>query len=131
MPRPVKHRCQKGLSPAIANSTGGHSCNIGGRDLIAIAQTGTGKTASFSLPILHLLATKPRAQPNAVSALIIAPTRELAAQVAENVDNYSQNLNIRSTAVFGGVRIEPQKYTLVQGVDILIATPGRLVDLYK
>lgn len=104
---------------------------LGGRDLIAIAQTGTGKTASFSLPILHLLADRARAQPNAVKALIIAPTRELAAQVADNVADYSQNMNMRTAAVFGGVRIEPQKYALEQGVDILIATPGRLVDLYK
>jgi len=101
------------------------------RDLIAIAQTGTGKTASFSLPILHLLATMPRPNPNCVRALIIAPTRELAAQVAANVEKYSQNLNVRSTAVFGGVRIEPQKFELEKGVDILIATPGRLVDLYE
>lgn len=101
------------------------------RDVIAIAQTGTGKTASFSLPILHLLEDKPHAEANNVRALIIAPTRELAAQVAANVDTYSQNMNLRTTAVFGGVRIEPQKFELEQGVDILIATPGRLVDLYK
>lgn len=101
------------------------------RDIIAIAQTGTGKTASFSLPILHLLAATPRPQTHGVRALIIAPTRELAAQVAANVDNYSQHMNMRTTAVFGGVRIEPQLYALEQGVDILIATPGRLVDLYK
>lgn len=101
------------------------------RDVIAIAQTGTGKTASFSLPVLHLLSNSPRPQAHCVRALIIAPTRELAAQVAKNLDNYSQNMNLRSTAVFGGVRIEPQKYELAQGVDILIATPGRLIDLYK
>ncbi|NDV93283.1 DEAD/DEAH box helicase [Alteromonas sp. 345S023] len=101
------------------------------RDVIAVAQTGTGKTASFSLPILHLLANKPPPQTNCVKALIIAPTRELAAQVALNINTYSQNLNIRSTAVFGGVRIEPQKHELEKGVDILIATPGRLVDLYE
>jgi ATP-dependent RNA helicase RhlE len=101
------------------------------QDLIAIAQTGTGKTASFSLPILQLLADKPHSKPNCVRALIIAPTRELAAQVAQNVEQYSQNLKARSTAVFGGVRIEPQKYALAQGVDILIATPGRLLDLYE
>ncbi|WP_372621536.1 DEAD/DEAH box helicase [Alteromonas stellipolaris] len=101
------------------------------QDLIAIAQTGTGKTASFSLPILQLLVDKPRLETKGIRALIIAPTRELAAQVAQNVEQYSQNLNIRSTAVFGGVRIEPQKYALAQGVDILIATPGRLLDLYE
>ena len=101
------------------------------RDVIAIAQTGTGKTASFSLPILHLLASTQRPQAHGIRALIIVPTRELAAQVADNVDKYSQNLNVRSTAVFGGVRIEPQKIALEKGVDILIATPGRLVDLYE
>ncbi|WP_421132152.1 DEAD/DEAH box helicase [Alteromonas sp. A079] len=112
---------QKNAIPAILN----------GRDVIAIAQTGTGKTASFSLPILQLLAEKPRQQEEGIRALILAPTRELAAQVAKNVETYSQNMNIRSTAVFGGVRIEPQKHALQQGVDILIATPGRLLDLYQ
>ncbi|QPG05213.1 DEAD/DEAH box helicase [Salinimonas marina] len=112
---------QQEAIPAILNQ----------RDVIAIAQTGTGKTASFSLPILHLLAARPPAQANSIRALILAPTRELAAQVAANVDNYSQNMNLRTTAVFGGVRIEPQQYAIEQGVDILIATPGRLVDLYE
>ncbi|WP_420933575.1 DEAD/DEAH box helicase [Alteromonas sp. A081] len=112
---------QKEAIPAVLNR----------QDLIAIAQTGTGKTASFSLPILHLLANTPPAKPHCVKALIVAPTRELAAQVAKNVEGYSEGMNIRSTAVFGGVRIEPQKFELAQGVDILIATPGRLVDLYK
>lgn len=101
------------------------------RDIIAIAQTGTGKTASFLLPILHLLANLTAQQSNSVRALILAPTRELAAQVAKNVDDYSQNLTIRSTAVFGGVRIDRQKLELEKGVEILIATPGRLIDLYK
>ena len=104
---------------------------LNGRDVIAIAQTGTGKTASFSLPILQLLANTSPAKPNCIKALIVAPTRELAAQVAKNVESYSEGMNIRSTAVFGGVRIEPQKFELAQGLDILIATPGRLVDLYK
>ena len=104
---------------------------LNGRDVIAIAQTGTGKTASFSLPILQLLANTQPSKPHCVKALIVAPTRELAAQVAKNVESYSEGMNIRSTAVFGGVRIEPQKFELAQGLDILIATPGRLVDLYK
>ncbi|MDB2330531.1 DEAD/DEAH box helicase [Alteromonas sp.] len=112
---------QKDAIPAILNA----------RDVIAIAQTGTGKTASFSLPILQLLAEKPRQHARGIRALILAPTRELAAQVAQNVDTYSQQMNIRSTAVFGGVRIEPQKHALQQGIDILIATPGRLLDLYE
>ena len=112
---------QKSAIPPILNE----------RDVIAIAQTGTGKTASFSLPILQLLTEKPRQHAQGIRALILAPTRELAAQVAQNVETYSQKMNIRSTAVFGGVRIEPQKYALQQGVDILIATPGRLLDLYQ
>jgi ATP-dependent RNA helicase RhlE len=77
------------------------------------------------------LTEKPRRHAQGIRALILAPTRELAAQVAQNVETYSQNMNIRSTAVFGGVRIEPQKHALQQGVDILIATPGRLLDLYQ
>ena len=104
---------------------------LNGRDVIAIAQTGTGKTASFSLPMLQLLANTQPSKPHCVKALIVAPTRELAAQVAKNVESYSEGMSIRSTAVFGGVRIEPQKFELAQGLDILIATPGRLVDLYK
>lgn len=101
------------------------------QDIIAIAHTGTGKTASFVLPTLELLSKSIHAKPMSVRALIIAPTRELAAQVHESVKIYSQNLNIRSTAVFGGVRIEPQKFELQQGVDLLVATPGRLLDLHS
>jgi len=112
---------QKEAIPAILRQT----------DLIAIAQTGSGKTASFSLPILHLLANMPSQKAGCIRALIIAPTRELAAQLAKNLETYSQNMNIRLAAVFGGVRIEPQKVELEKGVDILIATPGRLIDLYK
>lgn len=101
------------------------------RDLIAIAQTGTGKTASFVLPILQLMSVGEPAKPNNIRALIIAPTRELAAQVALNVDNYSVSMNVSSSAIFGGVRIEPQLYELSKGVDILVATPGRLLDLHQ
>ncbi|NVK55785.1 MAG: DEAD/DEAH box helicase [Alteromonadaceae bacterium] len=104
---------------------------LSGRDVIAIAQTGTGKTASFALPVLQRLANQPRPPANTIRALILTPTRELAAQVARSIDTYSQNMNIRCTAVFGGVRIEPQKLALENGVEILIATPGRLVDLYE
>ena len=101
------------------------------KDVMAIAQTGTGKTASFTLPILqHLLAGTP-AQPKHIKALIIAPTRELAAQVAKSVSSYTQDLPISACPVFGGVRIEPQILALQQGVDIVIATVGRLRDLYN
>jgi len=101
------------------------------RDVMAAAHTGTGKTASFTLPMVQLLSggTSPQAQH--VRALVITPTRELAAQVAKSVQNYSRHMNIRSAAVFGGVRIEPQIATLQEGVDVLVATPGRLLDLYQ
>jgi ATP-dependent RNA helicase RhlE len=102
-----------------------------GRDLMASAQTGTGKTAGFTLPLLQRLIQK---EPHAkgrrpVRALILTPTRELAAQVGENVRDYSKYLNIRSLVVFGGVSINPQMMKLRGGVDILVATPGRLLDL--
>jgi ATP-dependent RNA helicase RhlE len=102
-----------------------------GRDIMAAAQTGTGKTAGFTLPILELLSKGQPAQPNQVRALILTPTRELAAQVAESVVTYGRRLPLRSTAVFGGVKINPQMMKLRRGVDILVATPGRLLDLYN
>ncbi len=102
-----------------------------GRDVMAAAQTGTGKTAGFTLPILEILARGQKAGPNQARALILTPTRELAAQVAESVQTYSKHLPLRSAVVFGGVKINPQMMKLRQGVDILIATPGRLLDLYN
>jgi ATP-dependent RNA helicase RhlE len=100
-----------------------------GRDVLASAQTGTGKTAGFTLPILHLLSqTEPHRRRN-IRSLILTPTRELAAQIEENVKEYSTFIDIRSTVIFGGVNANPQIRTLRQGVDILIATPGRLLDL--
>lgn len=105
---------------------------LAGRDLMAAAQTGTGKTAAFVLPILEKLSqTKKRAVVgNQVRCLILTPTRELAAQVEESVKVYSQNLVLKSTVVFGGVKINPQMQKLRGGTDILVATPGRLIDLY-
>lgn len=102
-----------------------------GRDLMASAQTGTGKTAGFTLPLLQrLIQNEPHAKGRRpVRALILTPTRELAAQVGENVRDYSKYLNIRSLVVFGGVSINPQMMKLRGGVDILVATPGRLLDL--
>jgi ATP-dependent RNA helicase RhlE len=102
-----------------------------GKDVMAAAQTGTGKTAGFTLPILQKLSQGQRAQNNQVRALILTPTRELAAQVAANVATYSAHLPLRSTVVFGGVKINPQMMKLRQGVDVLVATPGRLLDLYN
>ena len=103
---------------------------LSGNDVMAAAQTGTGKTAGFTLPILELLANGHRAGPNQVRVLILTPTRELAAQVADSVATYSKYLSLRSEVVFGGVKINPQMMKLRKGVDILVATPGRLLDLY-
>ncbi len=104
---------------------------LSGRDVMAVAHTGTGKTAGFALPLVQLLSAGTSAQAQSVRALIITPTRELAAQVAESVKKYSGHLNIRAAAVFGGVRIEPQIAELQGGLDVLVATPGRLIDLYN
>lgn len=99
------------------------------KDVLAGAQTGTGKTAGFTLPLLQLLSqTKPNAQKREVRALILTPTRELAAQVGESVTTYGKYLDINSTVIFGGVGINPQISALKKGVDILTATPGRLLD---
>ncbi|MCC5880170.1 MAG: DEAD/DEAH box helicase [Idiomarina sp.] len=102
-----------------------------GRDVMAAAQTGTGKTAGFTLPILQKLKDGPKVKPNHARVLVITPTRELAAQVSESVATYSKGLNLSSTVVFGGVKINPQMMKLRKGVDILVATPGRLLDLYQ
>ncbi len=102
---------------------------IAGRDLLGIAQTGTGKTAAFSLPIINRLArtTGPR-KPNTTRALILSPTRELASQIADNIRAYSANTGLTVTTVFGGVSHRPQMTALARGVDIVVATPGRLLD---
>lgn len=100
-----------------------------GRDVLASAQTGTGKTAGFTLPLLHILSENPKEKFRPVRALILTPTRELAAQVYANVREYSEFLNLRSAVIFGGVNQKPQVATIRQGVDILVATPGRLLDL--
>jgi len=115
---------------------------LSGKDLIAAAQTGTGKTASFVLPLLEQLAQK-RAQKTAqlhsannrtlrgkrIRALILTPTRELAVQVEANIAQYSKNLKLTSMAMYGGIDSAPQKQALIWGVDILVATPGRLLDM--
>jgi ATP-dependent RNA helicase RhlE len=100
-----------------------------GNDLLAAAQTGTGKTAAFTLPLLHRLAAqRPAGKGRPVRLLVIAPTRELAAQIHESVKNYGRDLPLKSAVVFGGVGMQPQIDRLRRGVDILIATPGRLLD---
>ncbi len=104
---------------------------LSGSDVMAAAQTGTGKTAGFTLPLLEILSQGVQAKPNQARALILTPTRELAAQIEQSIIDYGKNLPLRSTVVFGGVKINPQMMRLRQGVDILVATPGRLLDLYN
>ena len=114
-PSPIQ---QKAIPPVLA-----------GKDVLASAQTGTGKTAGFTLPLLHILSENPKEKFRPVRALILTPTRELAAQVYANVREYSEFLNLRSAVIFGGVNQKPQAAAIRQGVDILVATPGRLLDL--
>lgn len=105
---------------------------LAGRDLMAAAQTGTGKTAGFAVPLLQLLTTQgPKVAANSVRALILVPTRELAEQVHESVRQYAENLPLSTYAVYGGVSINPQMMKLRKGVDVLVATPGRLLDLFR
>ncbi|TGV01237.1 DEAD/DEAH box helicase [Flavivirga rizhaonensis] len=100
-----------------------------GKDVLASAQTGTGKTAGFTLPLLHFLSENPNKKYRPIRALILTPTRELAAQVYDNVKEYSEFLNLRSAVIFGGVNQKPQVARIRQGIDVLVATPGRLLDL--
>jgi ATP-dependent RNA helicase RhlE len=102
-----------------------------GKDVLASAQTGTGKTASFTLPVLQYLTETKHPKFGPLRALVLTPTRELAAQVYENIKEYSKYTNIKSGVVFGGVNIVSQKAMLKYGVDILVATPGRLLDLHN
>ncbi len=102
-----------------------------GADLLGCAQTGTGKTAAFSIPILQKLAESrtPQKGPRAIRALVVAPTRELALQISDCFNAYGANLNLRTAVIFGGVPQNPQTRQLQKGIDILVATPGRLLDL--
>lgn len=104
---------------------------LSGRDVMATAQTGTGKTAGFILPLLQRLTWSPKAKANHIRVLILAPTRELAVQIGENAAGYSSHLPLTSGVVYGGVKINPQMMKLRPGIDILVATPGRLLDLYN
>ncbi|MGO4699717.1 DEAD/DEAH box helicase [Dyella sp. 2RAB6] len=99
-----------------------------GHDLLAAAQTGTGKTAAFALPLLHKLASAGPATTRRPHALVLTPTRELAAQVNDNLRDYGRHLRVSSTTIFGGVSMGPQMQALRRGVDVVIATPGRLID---
>lgn len=102
------------------------------QDLLGIAQTGTGKTAAFALPILqHLFTDKREPEPCKTRALVLAPTRELAIQIADNCEVYSNYLSLRQATIYGGVKQKPQVKAMSEGVDLLIATPGRLLDLMQ
>ncbi|NLJ13182.1 MAG: DEAD/DEAH box helicase, partial [Gammaproteobacteria bacterium] len=105
---------------------------LAGKDVLAAAQTGTGKTAAFALPVLQLLLSQgAKVQPNCVRTLVLVPTRELAEQVHESIAQYLHELPLRTAVAYGGVSINPQMMKLRRGVDILVATPGRLLDLYQ
>ena len=104
---------------------------LSGNNLMAAAQTGTGKTGSFVLPIIEYLLDKPKPFKKHVHALILTPTRELAAQVRESIYTYGKFTSTTSAAVFGGVKVFPQKSKLKKGLDVLVATPGRLLDLHN
>ncbi len=104
---------------------------LDGHDMMAAAQTGTGKTAGFTLPLLQILSERRSLKPKHTRSLVITPTRELAAQVEESVNKYGKFLNLKSAVVYGGVNMHRQIKRLQQGVDILVATPGRLLDLYR
>jgi ATP-dependent RNA helicase RhlE len=102
------------------------------RDVVGIAQTGTGKTAAFALPILHALAAnRVRPQPKHCRVLVLSPTRELSGQILDSFRAYGRHLRIQSTLAIGGVNMGPQVRALAHGVDVLVATPGRLLDLVK
>ena len=101
-----------------------------GKDVLGVAQTGTGKTAAFSLPMLHRLGNQQRREGRRViRALILSPTRELSAQIGESIRDYSQHQKLDHTVIFGGVKQGKQVAALQRGVDIVVATPGRLLDL--
>lgn len=111
---------QKKVIPAV----------LAGRDVLAAAATGTGKTAGFILPILQRLGNGPKVRPNHIRVLVLTPTRELAMQVAGCVVDYGNSLPVKSAVVYGGVKINPQMMQLRGGIDVLVATPGRLLDLF-
>ena len=122
---------QQGYTTPTAIQTQAIPMILNGGDLLASAQTGSGKTAGFVLPLLEMLSQHPRATSNHIGVLILAPTRELAAQLHASAVEYGKYINLRSAVVFGGVKINPQMMALRGGVDILVATPGRLLDLYQ
>lgn len=125
----VKAVTEKGYSKPTPIQLQAIPLILEGRDIMGGAQTGTGKTAGFTLPLLQLLSKKKgNKSRRSIRALILTPTRELAAQVGESIETYGKHLSLKSAVIFGGVKINPQISILRQGIDILVATPGRLLD---
>src|SRR5690348_1021999 len=135
-----------GLIPPIAQAVAGQGYDrptpiqaqaiphvLGGRDLLGLAQTGTGKTAAFALPILQWLSQSGRRSTGdrPIAVLVLTPTRELAAQIGEGFATYGKHLGYKHTVIFGGVGQNAQEKALRSGIDILVATPGRLLDLVQ
>ena len=127
----VKAIEEKGYSEPTPIQTKAIPEILKGKDILASAQTGTGKTAGFTLPLLQRLSKQKHHPSRSVRALILTPTRELASQVYENVREYSKFSDLKSTVVFGGVNQKPQVKKIKKGIDVLVATPGRLLDLYR
>jgi superfamily II DNA/RNA helicase len=125
----VKALSERGYQTPTAIQSKAIPVILSGKNLVAAAQTGTGKTASFVLPILEKLNTEHKCRGKRIRALIITPTRELAVQVEENIRHYSKHLELSSMAMYGGTDTNAQKERLIWGVDILVATPGRLLDM--
>lgn len=122
---------EKGYTTPFPIQTKAIPAVLSGKDVMAAAQTGTGKTAGFTLPLLQRLSIGPRVRSNHIRALVLVPTRELAIQVTDAVTSYGKFLPTSSIAVYGGVKINPQMMQLRRGIDILVATPGRLLDLHR
>ena len=129
-PKILKAIDEAGYSTPTPIQAGAIPAALEGRDVLGIAQTGTGKTASFTLPMIHCLA-RGRARARMPRSLVLCPTRELAAQVAENFDTYSKHVNLTKALLIGGVSFKEQDVLIDRGVDVLIATPGRLLDHFE
>ena len=129
-PKILKAIKEAGYSEPTPIQQGAIPAALEGKDVLGIAQTGTGKTASFTLPMIHVLA-RGRARARMPRSLVLCPTRELAAQVAENFDTYSKHLRLSKALLIGGVSFKEQDLLIDRGVDVLIATPGRLLDHFE
>ena len=129
-PKILKAITEAGYETPTPIQEGAIPAALKGKDVLGIAQTGTGKTASFTLPMIHMLA-RGRARARMPRSLVLCPTRELAAQVAENFDTYSKHLKLTKALLIGGVSFKDQDALIDKGVDVLIATPGRLLDHFE